>query len=254
MSNISADISEIVTSSHKPHKESQGFRLSLRTSYYCLVELPVIVNRASRFSKVPRTFRARKAIRKTTTYLFCKAGLLICCKGNKNKNNCKVSCLETPSFWRYKENYVTRNKPEKFRDFRETGPTQFLTSPKRSMNLNMSVYRTTHSGFKGRTFGRRVFQWPEHSKSTKLNKRKGAHHLYELAGRIGRKWNASVLRELRMTGHAWRAESVCPQTALSSRSTDALHSRTGLSRLTNGKHPNKPNRPDETIWLFTKRE
>ena len=76
----------------------------------------------ARFSKVPRTFRARKAIRKTTTCSFCKAGLLICCKGNKNKNNCKVSCLETPSFWRYKENYVTRNTPEKFRDFRETGP------------------------------------------------------------------------------------------------------------------------------------
>ena len=76
----------------------------------------------ARFSKVPRTFRARKAIRKTTTYLFCKAGLLIRCKRNKNKNNCKVSCLETLSFWRYKENYVTRNTPEKFRDFRETGP------------------------------------------------------------------------------------------------------------------------------------
>ena len=50
------------------------------------------------FSKVPRTFRARKAIRKTTTCLFCKAGLLICCKGNKNNNKGKVSCLETPSF------------------------------------------------------------------------------------------------------------------------------------------------------------
>ena len=79
----------------------------------------------ARFSKVPRTFRARKAIRKTATCLFCKAGLLICCKGNRNKNNCKVSCLETPSFWRYKENYVTRNTPEKFRDFRETGPWSF---------------------------------------------------------------------------------------------------------------------------------
>ena len=74
------------------------------------------------FSKVPRTLRARKAIRKSTTCLFCKAGLFICCKGNKNKNNCKVSCLETPSFWRYIENYVTRNTPEKFRDFWETGP------------------------------------------------------------------------------------------------------------------------------------
>ena len=50
------------------------------------------------FSKDPRTFRARKAIRKSTTYLFCKAGLFICCKEKKSKNNCKVSCLGTPSF------------------------------------------------------------------------------------------------------------------------------------------------------------
>ena len=52
----------------------------------------------ARFSKVLRTFRARKAIRKITTCLFCKADLFTCCKGNKNKNNGKVSCLETPSF------------------------------------------------------------------------------------------------------------------------------------------------------------
>ena len=57
-----------------------------------------------RFSKVPKTFRARKAIRKTPTCLSCNAGIFICCKGNKNKCNCEVSCLETPSFWRYKEN------------------------------------------------------------------------------------------------------------------------------------------------------
>ena len=62
----------------------------------------------ARFSKVPKTFRARKAIRKTPTCLLCKAGDFICCKGNKNKNTCKVSCLEKPSFWRYKENYVAR--------------------------------------------------------------------------------------------------------------------------------------------------
>ena len=37
-----------------------------------------------RFSKDPKTLRARKAIRKTPTHLFCKAGLFICCKGNKN--------------------------------------------------------------------------------------------------------------------------------------------------------------------------
>ena len=52
----------------------------------------------ARFSKVPKTFRARKAIRETPTCLICKAGLFICCIGNKNQNNCKVSCLETPSF------------------------------------------------------------------------------------------------------------------------------------------------------------
>ena len=82
----------------------------------------IMLKPGARFSKVPRTFRARKAIRKTATSLFCKAGLFICCRGNKNKYNCKVSCLKTPSFWRYKENYVTRFTPEKFRDFRETGP------------------------------------------------------------------------------------------------------------------------------------
>jgi len=76
----------------------------------------------ARFSKVPKTFRAREAIRETPTCLICKAGLFICCIGNKNLNNCKVSCLETPSFWRYKENYVTRIAAEKSRDFWETDP------------------------------------------------------------------------------------------------------------------------------------
>ena len=37
-----------------------------------------------RFSKDPRTLRARKAFRKTSTRLFCKPDLFICCKGNKN--------------------------------------------------------------------------------------------------------------------------------------------------------------------------
>ena len=38
----------------------------------------------ARFSKDPKTLRARKAIRKIPTRLFHKAGLSICCKGNKN--------------------------------------------------------------------------------------------------------------------------------------------------------------------------
>ena len=37
-----------------------------------------------RFSKDPKTLLAPKAIRKTPTRLFCKAGLFICCKGYKN--------------------------------------------------------------------------------------------------------------------------------------------------------------------------
>ena len=89
----------------------------------------------ARFSRVPTTFRARKATLKTTTCLFCKAGLLIGCKGNKSKDNCKVSCLETPSFWRYKENYVTRNTPEKFRHFRETGPRSLGSVSRKSRHL-----------------------------------------------------------------------------------------------------------------------
>ena len=44
-----------------------------------------------------------------------------CCKGNKNENNFKVSCLETPSLCRYKQNYVTWNEPKKFWNFWETG-------------------------------------------------------------------------------------------------------------------------------------
>ena len=42
------------------------------------------------FLESPENFnsRARKAIRKTPTRLFCEAGLFISCKGNKNLNNC----------------------------------------------------------------------------------------------------------------------------------------------------------------------
>ena len=52
----------------------------------------------ARFSKVPRTFRAQKAIHKTATCLFCRAGLFICCNRNKNNNKCKVLCLKLLCF------------------------------------------------------------------------------------------------------------------------------------------------------------
>ena len=50
------------------------------------------------FLESPENFSGQKAIRNTPTCLFCKAVFFICCKGNNNKNNCEVSCLETPSF------------------------------------------------------------------------------------------------------------------------------------------------------------
>ena len=97
------------------------------------------------FSKVPKSFRALKAIRKTPTCLFCKARLFICnsCKGNKN--NCKVSCLETPLFWRYKENYVIRKAPEKFRDFRETGSWFWVIRFREERNLTSNVSTTFYA-------------------------------------------------------------------------------------------------------------
>ena len=71
----------------------------------------------ARFSKVPKTFRFRKAIRKTPTRLFCKAGLFICCEGDKNHNNCKVSCLRRDAFFLKKREL----SPEMYKHFRETG-------------------------------------------------------------------------------------------------------------------------------------
>ena len=106
-----------------------GLRVPINPSFclyfsdtFSFVFLGSFVCPGARLSKVPRTFRDQKAIRKITTCLFCKAGLFICCKGNKNKNNWKVSCLETPSFWRCKENYVTQMRPKSFGTFEKQAP------------------------------------------------------------------------------------------------------------------------------------
>ena len=50
------------------------------------------------FLESPEGFSGPKSHSQTPTRLFCEADLFICCKGNKNLNNCKVSCLETPLF------------------------------------------------------------------------------------------------------------------------------------------------------------
>ena len=73
------------------------------------------------FSKVPITFRARKASRQTAICLAWKANPLTCFWCKKNKEDCEVWWLRTPPLRRYKGNCGTRNRPEKFRNFWETG-------------------------------------------------------------------------------------------------------------------------------------
>ena len=76
----------------------------------------------ARFSKVTRTFRARKAIRKTTTYLFCKAGPLICCKGNKNKITAKFRASRRLRFEDTKRIMSPEIRPKSFGTFEKQAP------------------------------------------------------------------------------------------------------------------------------------
>ena len=76
----------------------------------------------ARFSKVPKTFRARKAICEIANRLFWKADLLTCFKGNKKKNNFEVWWIKCFPFLSYKGMCDTRKWPVKFRDFWETAP------------------------------------------------------------------------------------------------------------------------------------
>ena len=48
------------------------------------------IDPGARFSKVPKTFRARKAICEVANHLFWRADLLTCFQGNKKKNNREV--------------------------------------------------------------------------------------------------------------------------------------------------------------------
>ena len=58
-----------------------------------------------------------------------------------------VSCLETPSFERYKKNYIIRNAPEKFRDFQETAPDHFLLLPCTDLTGNLKPHRNPKTSF-----------------------------------------------------------------------------------------------------------
>jgi len=77
-------------------------------------------------------------------------------KGIKTKINWKVSCLETPSFWRFEESYVTRNAPEKFRDFGDTDPNAWISC------VHQTTYRRIlkkkkHYRLQRRSWGSRNF-------------------------------------------------------------------------------------------------
>ena len=92
--------------------QSKTHQLNLRTSS----------RPGARFSKVPKSFRARKAICEIANRLFWKSDLLTCFQGNKNKNNCEVWRIKCSPFLSYKGNCDTRKWPVKFRDFWETAP------------------------------------------------------------------------------------------------------------------------------------
>ena len=84
------------------------------------------VSRLSRngpcFSKISRTFRARKASCQTAIRLFWKADLWTCFYCKKNQEDCEVWWLRISALRIYKGSCGTRNRPEKFRDFCETVP------------------------------------------------------------------------------------------------------------------------------------
>ena len=81
-------------------------------------------SRTGRFSKVSRTFWARKAGCQTAMRLFWKLSAYLLrffwCK--KNQEDCEVWWLRNSALRRYKGNKGTRNRPQTFRDFWDTGP------------------------------------------------------------------------------------------------------------------------------------
>ena len=77
----------------------------------------------ARFSKVPaENFQARKCIRKTPSCLFCKAGLFICCKGNRNKITAKFRVSRRLRFNDTKGIRSPGMRPKSFRTFEKRAP------------------------------------------------------------------------------------------------------------------------------------
>ena len=76
----------------------------------------------ARFSKVPRTFRARKAIRKITTCLFCKARFFCDVKGIKLKINAKFRASTRLRFEDTKRIMSPEIRPKNFGTFDKRAP------------------------------------------------------------------------------------------------------------------------------------
>ena len=77
----------------------------------------------ARFSKVPKTFRVRKAIRKTPTCLFCKAGFfLYVVKGIKIKITAKFRASRRLSFEDTKRIMSPEIRPKSLGTFEKQAP------------------------------------------------------------------------------------------------------------------------------------
>ena len=98
----------------------------------------------ARFSKVPKTFRARKAIRKAPTCLFCKAGLFICCvKGIKKKITAKFRASRRLSFEDTKRIMSPEMRPKHFGTFEKQASGQLTQKETRQLGEQNQRYPPT---------------------------------------------------------------------------------------------------------------
>ena len=74
------------------------------------------------FSKVPKTFRARKAICKTPTRFFCKAGLFSVVKRTKLKINAKFCASRRLRYEDTKRIMSPETRPRSFGTFEKRAP------------------------------------------------------------------------------------------------------------------------------------
>ena len=94
------------------------------------------------FSKVPRTFRARKASCQTTITCFEKM-ILACFNGRKTKRIARFDGLE-PRRCEDTEDIVrgTQNRPETFPDFGDTGLIFDVGVSERTFSMKITILQT----------------------------------------------------------------------------------------------------------------